>query len=99
MADNVFMEATLDNTGTVALWLGVCFFKSSIICLQANVMVEYTFDEAIDILNKSLVTAQKNLENLTEDSAFVKDQITTSEVNISRVHNHGVKLKSEKKKQ
>ncbi len=38
--------------------------------------------------------AQRSLDILTSDLAFMKDQITVSEVNIARMHNHNVKLRA-----
>jgi prefoldin subunit 5 len=46
LSDNVWSKATIPNdTGRVGLWLG------------ANVMVEYSHDEAIAILQKNLTNA------------------------------------------
>jgi hypothetical protein len=38
-----------------------------------------------------------NLASLEGDLAFLKDQITISEVNIARIHNYNVQLKKEAK--
>jgi prefoldin alpha subunit len=81
LSDNVYVQAKVQNTDKVALWLG------------ANVMVEYSFDEAIKLLQSSLESATNNLEQTYEDYAFLKDQKTTTEVNMSRVHNFGVKMR------
>eukprot|EP00742_Colponemidia_sp_Colp-10_P000845 GILJ01000915.1.p1 GENE.GILJ01000915.1~~GILJ01000915.1.p1 ORF type:complete len:190 (+),score=32.31 GILJ01000915.1:46-615(+) len=81
MADNIWAEAKLPKTEVVYLWLG------------ANVMLEYPFDEAEALLSKNLQAAQINLEKTEEDLLFLRDQITTSEVNIARVHNYNVKHK------
>ncbi len=37
--------------------------------------------------------AQRSLAILTSDLTFIKDQITVSEVNIARMHNHNVRLR------
>ena len=43
ISDNIWARAKIpNNTGNVGLWLG------------ANVMVEYSFDEAISILERNL---------------------------------------------
>jgi prefoldin alpha subunit len=86
LSDNVYVQAKLHKSDKVALWLG------------ANVMVEYSFDEAIGILQSSLESATKSLEQTYEDYAFLKDQKTTTEVNTSRVHNFGVKMRQQRKK-
>ena len=64
-----------NDTGKVGLWLG------------ANVMVEYNFSEAIILLNKNLKNAEAKLKESDDDIDFLKDQITTSEVNMARVYN------------
>jgi prefoldin subunit 5 len=61
-------------------------------------MVEYSYDEAIALLENNFKIATKNLQNINDDIAFLKDQITTTEVNQARVHNHGVRLRAEKVK-
>ena len=60
-------------------------------------MVEYTQDEAIELLKKNLDTASANLERTVEDLAFLRDQLTVSEVNIARVYNWEVKQKRKAK--
>lgn len=40
-----------------------------------------------------LQSAQTRLKAINADINFVKDQITTQEVTIARVHNHRIKLK------
>jgi len=44
-----------------------------------------------------LQNAEVNLASLEGDLAFLKDQITISEVNIARVHNFNVQVKKEAK--
>jgi prefoldin subunit 5 len=86
LADNVFAKAKVDYTvGIVNLWLG------------ANVMLEYTYEEAIDFLQKNHDRAELELANVNNDLAFVRDQIVTSEVNISRIFNWDVRRKRDKK--
>jgi len=45
-------------------------------------MVEYPFEEAIELLTRNLENAEKNVMNIEEDISFLKDQITTTEVSI-----------------
>ena len=86
ISDNIWARAEIDNSsGNVGLWLG------------ANVMVEYTFEEALDILNKNYENAKKKLESTNEDLDYIKDQITTMEVNMARVYNTNVVEQSKKK--
>ena len=42
-------------------------------------MVEYSFDEAFELLEKNLTNAKKNLETYSKDLEFIKDQITSVE--------------------
>lgn len=76
LADNIWTKAHLPSTSTVALWLG------------ANVMLEYPHSEALELLQKNLAGANKSICSTEEDLKFLKEQITTCEVNIARVHNY-----------
>ncbi|XP_030635546.1 prefoldin subunit 3 [Chanos chanos] len=82
LADNVYCKASVPPTDKVCLWLG------------ANVMLEYDIDEAQALLEKNLATASRNLEALEEDLDFLRDQFTTTEVNMARVYNWDVKRRS-----
>jgi len=86
LADAVYVKAEITKCDTVMLWLG------------ANVMVEYTYQEAHDLLSNNLANAKTTLETLNNHLSFLKDCITINEVNISRCHNHNVHLKAELKK-
>ncbi|KAG1080887.1 hypothetical protein G6F42_023165 [Rhizopus arrhizus] len=72
-------KAKIEATGSVYLWLG------------ANVMLEYTCEEAKDLLTSKLDTAKNSLKNTLEDLEFLRSQITTMEVNTARVYNWDVK--------
>jgi prefoldin subunit 5 len=85
LADSVFANAQIKKENSVLLWLG------------ANVMLEYNYEEAEALLTKNLNNAQVNLASLESDLAFLKDQITISEVNIARIHNYNVQLKNQAK--
>ncbi|XP_032185994.1 prefoldin subunit 3 isoform X2 [Mustela nigripes] len=61
---------------------------------KANVMLEYDIDEAQALLEKNLSTATKNLDSLEEDLDFLRDQFTTTEVNMARVYNWDVKRRN-----
>ena len=76
VSDNIWAKAKIPNeTGNVGLWLG------------ANVMVEYTYDDALKLLAKNLANAEERLAEHDGDIDYLKDQITTSEVNIARIYN------------
>ena len=62
LTDNIWGKATIPNdTGNVRLWLG------------ANVMVEYTFDEAEALLSKNYSNAETRMSTTDEDLNFIKD--------------------------
>eukprot|EP00978_Attheya_sp_CCMP212_P004440 scaffold9688_cov60-Attheya_sp.AAC.11 len=85
LADTIYSKAEVDcKSGIVNLWLG------------ANVMLEYTHEEAIDLLSSKEAIAKREFEEVTEDLAFTRNQIITSEVNISRIYNWDVRMKREK---
>ena len=54
-------------------------------------MLEYTIEEAELLLKKNFETANKNLQQIDKDLDFLRDQITTTEVNMARVYNWDVK--------
>jgi prefoldin subunit 5 len=82
LADAIFAKAELDTAEPkVNLWLG------------ANVMLEYTYDEAIALLDDKLSLAKKELNEVSLDLEFTRNQIITSEVCISRVYNWDVRRK------
>eukprot|EP01100_Stratorugosa_tubuloviscum_P008765 TRINITY_DN364_c0_g2_i1.p1 TRINITY_DN364_c0_g2~~TRINITY_DN364_c0_g2_i1.p1 ORF type:complete len:181 (-),score=71.83 TRINITY_DN364_c0_g2_i1:93-635(-) len=86
LSDNLFANATINKPQSICIWLG------------ANTMVEYSFEEALELLENNISTAKRGLSNVEEDLHFLRDQITITEVNIARVHNFSVqqrkKLKS-----
>ncbi|CAM9386399.1 unnamed protein product [Bubo scandiacus] len=82
LADNLYCKASVPPTDKVCLWLG------------ANVMLEYDIDEAQALLEKNLSTATRNLDLLEEDLDFLRDQFTTTEVNMARVYNWDVKRRN-----
>lgn len=82
LADNVYGKAEVDcSVGIVNLWLG------------ANVMLEYTYEEAVDFLSQNEASARKEFKVVKEDLAFVRDQIVTSEVSMTRIFNWDVRKK------
>ena len=87
ISDNIWAKAKVpNNTGKVGLWLG------------ANVMVEYTFVDALALLTKNLSNAQTKLAETEDDLDYLKEQTTTMEVNIARTYNQGVANKQAREK-
>nr|QBH72839.1 prefoldin subunit [Embidopsocus sp. OG10733] len=86
LSDQVYMKATIPPTEKVFLWLG------------ADVMLEYDLQEASELLKKNLATAKKNLLAVEKDLDFLRDQFTTTEVNMARVFNWDVKRRQNQPK-
>ena len=63
LADNVYIKAEVTPKEMVALWLG------------ANTMMEYTIDEALELLSTNLKVAEESLEKVTEDLETLQDQV------------------------
>ena len=50
-------------------------------------MVVYSHDDALKLLARNLQSAEEKLIETDSDIDFLKDQITTTEVNMARVYN------------
>lgn len=87
LCENIWAKASAPATDVVCLWLG------------ANCMLEYTLEEATDLLRTNEENAKITLTKTEEDMAFLRDQLTTTEVNIARTHNHGVKVRQKLKEE
>lgn len=86
LSENIYASAEIPTENNMLmLWLG------------ANVMLEYTYDEALELLGMNLANAKEQLETIKVDLEFVREQIVTSEVNIARCHNHGVLLRQQER--
>lgn len=81
LCDTVHARANVNTNGTVCLWLG------------ANVMVEYSYEEALEMLEKNLTSSRAKLQETSEDQDHLKDQSITLEVVMARVFNHNVKAR------
>lgn len=79
LSDQVYAKAETRASDTVCLWLG------------ANVMLEYSLDDAQKLLADNHSNAIKNLSQVEHDLDFLRDQFTTVEVNMARVYNWDVK--------
>jgi len=81
LAQSVFAKAKVNvhESDKVCLWLG------------ANVMLEYERAEAIELLGNQQRDAKTALATTIDDMGFLRDQITTTEVNMARVFNWDVK--------
>ena len=68
LADQVHAKAMVAPSGRVCLWMG------------ADVMLEYSYDEALVLLEANCAAAEKALAEAEEDLDFVREQIITIEV-------------------
>ncbi|SCU86086.1 LADA_0D12178g1_1 [Lachancea dasiensis] len=85
--ETLYTTAEIDTTDElkVGLWLG------------ADVMLEYPIDEAIELLTAKLAEAKKNLDINQEDVEFLRENITTMEVNCARLYNWDVEKRQQLK--
>ena len=60
-------------------------------------MLSYPPSEARQLLSDKLDNATATLSNSKSDLLFLREQITTTEVNIARLYNHDVKLRRERR--
>lgn len=81
LTENCHAEATIEPGEKVFVWLG------------ANVMVEYTVEDAIALLNKGKTDAESSLVAVERDIRSLRDCITTSEVRIATIHNRIVVMR------
>lgn len=78
LGDTMYGSATIDaDCAKVCLWLG------------AGVLVEYPFDEAVEFLKAKTEDRKQDLKQCSHDLIFVREQITTMEVNMARLYNLG----------
>ncbi|KAH9766228.1 prefoldin subunit 3 [Citrus sinensis] len=78
VSEGIFSRARIEDKDSVCLWLG------------ANVMLEYSCDEATVLLQKNLENAKASLEVLIADLQFLRDQVTITQVTVARVYNWDV---------
>lgn len=71
-------EVNVENLESVCLWLG------------ADVMLEYPLDEAVELLEVRLTNNTEQLKTIEEDLDFLRQNITTMEVNTARLYNWDV---------
>lgn len=79
LADTLFLKAAIKPSRTVFLWLG------------ASILMSYDVDDALHLLMQKLATSNKTVLELEHDIGFLREQITTVEVNLSRIYNWHVK--------
>ncbi|KAK9464431.1 Prefoldin subunit-domain-containing protein [Lipomyces arxii] len=85
--DTLYTKARVKAADTVYLWLG------------ANVMLEYPIPEAVELLQTKLKAAKDSLAICEEDLEFLRENITTVEVNTARVYNWDVQKRREEREE
>ena len=79
LSDGIYAKAKpKKNLSKISLWLG------------ASTVVELTFEEALTMLALNLSNARNSLKQINEELEYIKDQKTTTEVNVARVYNHSI---------
>ncbi len=82
LCDTIYSEAKVDTAADkIYLWIG------------ASIMVEYSQDEGIDLLERQLQQSHEKVAELTEDLMHLRANSITVEVNMARLFNHNVKVK------
>jgi prefoldin subunit 5 len=81
VTDHVYAKAKIDNPQSVLLWLG------------ANVMLEYSLEEAKELLSGQRDKASGMLEDAREKGTWLKNQMTTAEVLTARIYNYDIQKK------
>ena len=60
-------------------------------------MLEYSLDDAEELLKKNKESAEKNVQQIAFDLGYLRDQMTITEVTMARLYNWDVKRRKEKK--
>ncbi|VDL94492.1 unnamed protein product [Schistocephalus solidus] len=79
VSEQLFARAHIDQADKVGVWLG------------ANVMLEYNLEEAKEILLSNISAAEVSMADVEETLNYLKEQTTTVEVSMARLHNLNVK--------
>eukprot|EP00916_Digyalum_oweni_P000582 GHVL01001147.1.p1 GENE.GHVL01001147.1~~GHVL01001147.1.p1 ORF type:complete len:178 (+),score=40.13 GHVL01001147.1:58-591(+) len=82
LADHIYSKAILNKSESVCVWLG------------ANCMLEYPIPDALKLLTTSFNSCVEKIKNLSESIDFLREQITTCEVNQRRIINYSIKIKA-----
>ncbi|KAF8821265.1 prefoldin subunit superfamily protein [Cardiosporidium cionae] len=85
LADILYSKALIPSTKIACLWLG------------ANTMLEYTLNEAEEVLVKNSKIAEDTIKSTTDDLEWLQTQITTAEVNVARIHNFAIRQRHQQK--
>lgn len=82
VSDCLYARAKVTDPSKLMLWLG------------SNVLMEYSPAEAKEVLEGNCKTLEEQIAEVAEEILFLREQITTAELAISRLHNYGVSQRS-----
>ncbi|TNY20219.1 Prefoldin subunit-domain-containing protein [Rhodotorula diobovata] len=85
LADTLYAKGEVEEVEEVYIWLG------------ASTMLSYPLSDAHALLTSKLTSARTSLSTVKEDLAFLRDQITVTEVNVARVYNWDVARRRERR--
>ncbi|KAL6947757.1 hypothetical protein ACO0RG_000343 [Hanseniaspora osmophila] len=84
--DTLYTKAVIEKpVDKVALWLG------------ADIMMEYPLDEAIELLHTQIKDCEEKLIEAEQDVEFLRENITTMEVNTARLYNWDVERRQKER--
>ena len=58
--------------------------------MQANLLVEYPIDDAIELLTSNAESAKSKVEFFEQGIQFLQEQIVVMQVSMARIHNWAV---------
>ncbi|KAL7715804.1 Prefoldin subunit 3 [Entamoeba marina] len=82
ISSGLYLPVKINKPKTVNLWIG------------ANVMLEYSFEDAKTMLNENLSKARENISKLDIDTEHLTNEIKKMEALISKVVDAGVSMKA-----
>lgn len=80
-------------SSTHDLHASACAHTANFTSPQASVMVEYTYQEALNLLASKLEEAKRREVEAEEDLKLLREAIITTEVNMARTFNHDVRAR------
>lgn len=82
LCDTLYSTAQVDTSESkICLWVG------------ASTMVEYTYEEGLELLSNQLTQSHEKINELNEDLEHLRSNSIIVEVNMARLFNHNVKMK------
>ena len=75
--------------------IAIACTKTTYACLWigADTMVEFSYAEALEMLQSQLKQSHEKIQELDEDLFFLRGNSITAEVNMARLFNYNLKMK------